>query len=217
MLYESFVYHNGKLNLKDYDEVISLGTCCESTFLIRKFNLSKPKKSYPFDWVSLLDPSMVINAIVNDFDGYTSESNLEKIINPYTGLEQLSNLKYRFIIPHHTKEEFIEKYTQKIQNWRYLDKKGRKLFILKCHSYSRVSNDNIYSLLEILVERYGDIHLFVMREYREEEDLLNKEQLVEIINDKKRDKLFVIHIVNKVFTCSVDKQDEIDFWKRYIE
>ena len=63
--------------MEEYN-IIPLGDHCAISILLEELNLRT--KSYPFDWVSFLDQNMVLKAIVNDFDGYTSECNLEKII-----------------------------------------------------------------------------------------------------------------------------------------
>ena len=95
----------------DFDEVISLGMCCEPTFLIRRQGLSKQKKSYPFDWVSCTTVDHMIQLCENHFQGYTD---LETRIHPIHG-EQLCPKTYDIVIPHHTKDTFPGIVAKKIQ------------------------------------------------------------------------------------------------------
>jgi len=53
---------------EQYDDVVSLGMCCEPVFVIQHFKLSN--LSYPFDWSVIPSIEDLCDIINDDFEGY---------------------------------------------------------------------------------------------------------------------------------------------------
>ena len=148
MAYRVRKNHPEHINLSEFQEVVSLGTCCEPTFNIRNKHLSKQKRSYPFDWLAFYSVQDIIRLLSNDFDRFTDT---KMNPNPFFPRNQVSGAYYNFTVPHHTSQEFKEKYTRKVQSLRNLFQTDSKvLFILKCHFYTPCTPDMAHELVSIL-------------------------------------------------------------------
>lgn len=159
-----------------YDEVVSLGTCCHPSFLIRDHNLSKQKKSYPFDWLATDSVDSIIYAIENDFKSFL-ETTIKKLPPTYN-YDSLNIETYRFVIPHHTKEQFEIGYARKINNMLHLfttPEIKKVLFILECHPFCRCTNEQAIRLTNVLNKKNKNnmqIHILIVNEYEEHEDIV---------------------------------------------
>lgn len=159
-----------------YDEIVSLGTCCHPSFLIRDHRLSKNKKSYPFDWLATDSIDSIISAIDNDFEFFL-ETTVKKLPPTYD-YDSLNIEKYRFVIPHHTKERFEIGYARKINNMLHLFKSPEVknvLFILECHPFCRCTNAQAIKLTTVLNKKNKNNakhHILIVNEYEEHEDII---------------------------------------------
>lgn len=159
-----------------YDEVVSLGTCCHPSFLIRDHHLSKNKKSYPFDWLATDSVDSIISAIDNNFVSFL-ETTIKKLPPTYN-YDSLNIEKYRFVIPHHTKEQFETGYARKVDNMLNLFTSTnikKILFILECHPFCRCTNEQAMKLTTVLNNKNknnAEIHILIVNEYEEYEDII---------------------------------------------
>jgi hypothetical protein len=155
-----------------YDEIVTLGTCCHPTFFIRDYNLSKGKKSYPFDWISTDSIEDIIKVLNNDFKDFIELSN--RRLDPTYNYEALTTTNYRFVIPHHTSEKFKSLYPNKIKNLMDLYNSTKHvLFILECHPYSKCTELNAKEIVEILKQKAPNcnINLLIINEFSDNDSL----------------------------------------------
>jgi hypothetical protein len=103
---------------------ISLGCCCEITYVLKA--LGKSKELYPFDFITSYDVEDVIMALNNNF------RNMEKL---FTDNGQLRNGYYSScLIPHYTEKEWNEKLQRRITRFNELVNCNEFiLFIRKSH------------------------------------------------------------------------------------
>ena len=195
----------GIIDVFSYDEVVSLGGCCEPTFLIRNFKLSKLKKSYPFDWVSINSIQEVARTINNDFEQY-----LEKYIkkNIITNIYQLFTKHYDIVIPHHSDEEFKKMFSEKIDNLRNLFKSEMNvLFILKCHKHNRCTPEEAINIITTIRSKAPKLSftLFIVIEYENEEIEVEK-NIMSFPQECK-----VVYLKG-IIRCD---DEQHDFWKQF--
>ncbi len=170
----SITKHFSTINFRDYDELISLGTCCHPTFFIRDHQLSKDRKSYPFDWIATDSIESIIDALTQSFHEFSQT--ITRKLTPTYNYDALTTEHYRFVIPHHTKSAFETQTKKKIQSFFDLfsqESNKKVLFLLECHPINRCTPENANKLIQIL-KQLGPtltITLLIVNEYKQNEQI----------------------------------------------
>lgn len=163
---------------RDFDEIIHLGTCCETTYVIRKLGeidgFNTTKTSFPFDWLATYDVQPILDLLENDFKDFFQLC--YTLYEKYNNQAQLSLTYYSIVIPHHSPEAFLEKYPIKIDHFREALATKRILFILKCHTFNQTYKEQMERLVAILKNKTTHpFQILVVNEY--------DERIVAIVDD----------------------------------
>ena len=158
-----------KIDVNEYDSVISLGCCCENTFAIRKLPLNKQKISYPFDWIAIYDVDDICKLIENRFDKF-DEVIMTNNIHVDKPIKQLKCVYYDIYFPHHTEMKFNMIFNRKIEVfYNELNSDKKILFLLKCHRYNKCSSQQARRLISILNTFKCKYKLLIINEFDTED------------------------------------------------
>jgi hypothetical protein len=113
-------------------KIISLGCCCETTFVIDRLFGTQPRS--PFDWLSIHDPNQVTHILTNNFENFVVE---EKQLVPWKAQRNDHPLYFSRIghydihdihgIDQETLDRRVERFRSDLQS----DEKI--IFVIKCH------------------------------------------------------------------------------------
>lgn len=154
---------------KNYDEVITLGRCCEPCFVIRHFKLSN--LSYPFDWATVPSINGLCEVLKSDFKPYYDmKMNVSEEFYPDQYLHA-GNTKVGF--PHGDIEMTKHK---KIDNFRKMLLSGKRiLFVIKSHLERNVTLEEADKIVKTLQELPSNItfKLLIVNEYTSEDTIID--------------------------------------------
>ena len=152
---------------------ISLGVACEAAMYGVNNNLRKRKcdgyMTCPFDEM-ISNYNGVIECILNDFEGFTDDKNLDIIIAYDNGEKLIKNTKYNFIFNH---ESFTHANLYLSQNW----KEGEN------HYY----NNNYYWFKERYNSRINNFRKYI-----------KEAEYIYFIIDKKDDEISLLNFTLKL-------------------
>jgi hypothetical protein len=200
--------------MNKYNHVISLGTCCETSFVIRNF-FDTPY--YPFDWFAIDNIIDVINIIDNDFEDflnlhYDNEKKLIKIS------------KYQIYSSHFASiDECKSKLQRRVDRFKNVLLTGDKLlFIVKMHYSQQPDNVTILNLKNVLLKKTKNPFLLLVVKENINNDVelySDSECIIDTFHYSSRtiQRIYDYNNILQITTsfCDCDNNNEYDVWKMF--
>ena len=183
--------------VKGFDAVMSLGCCCEISFLQERMKVNNIVTG-PFDWIHTNNFDDVLFLLLHRFrdflDGFDMRAN-PYMPKKWKGELQLYPIHYpNVFIPHYTSDEFIQKASRRIERlYKVLSSSQRVLFIRK-HDYGYMKDNHQNPLSMVDGEKFCDVvsqinpdldfFVLLINEYRDknQKDHMSKSNRCILIN-----------------------------------
>jgi hypothetical protein len=135
---------NTIINPEDYDEFVSLGRCCEISFVLAELELTTV--SYPFDWATVKSITYLCTCLKDDFKQFSNFLKKNTPLVPTQNEYHSGNLDICF--PHGASQ------LTQINNFRKLMKSDKKiLFLIKNH----INDNTTIKEAELLIQTLKSI------------------------------------------------------------